>query len=68
MILQMLDWKQNGHVFKLPKIILLATNITNAELEKAKATGFADTTIMKPIRASMVAAYLQQVLGIRKKM
>ncbi|KAE8724569.1 Histidine kinase 4 [Hibiscus syriacus] len=41
--LRMLDWKQNGHVFKLPKMILLETNITNAELEKAKAAGFADT-------------------------
>ncbi|KAL4347801.1 hypothetical protein GQ457_17G027530 [Hibiscus cannabinus] len=65
--LRMLDWKQNGHVFKLPKMILLATNITNAELEKAKAAGFADTTIMKPLRASMVAACLQQVLGTGKK-
>ncbi|KAA3462744.1 histidine kinase 4-like [Gossypium australe] len=65
--LGMLDRKQNGHVFKLPKMILLATNITNAELEKAKAAGFSDTTIMKPVRASMVAACLQQVLGIGKK-
>ncbi|XWS34353.1 hypothetical protein CRYUN_Cryun21dG0032200 [Craigia yunnanensis] len=65
--LRTLDWKQNGHVFKLPKMILLATNITNAELEKAKAAGFADTTIIKPMRASMVAACLQQVLGIGKR-
>ena len=63
----MLDWKQNGHAFNLPKMMLLATNITNAELEKAKAAGFADTTIMKPMRASMVAACLQQVLGTGKK-
>ena len=62
-----LDWKQNGLVFKLPKMILLATNITNVELEKAKAAGFADTTIIKPMRASMVAACLQQVLGVGKK-
>ncbi|KAE8725288.1 Histidine kinase 4 [Hibiscus syriacus] len=34
--LQMFNGKQNGHVFKLPKVILLATNITNAELEKAR--------------------------------
>ncbi|KAH1097896.1 hypothetical protein J1N35_014817 [Gossypium stocksii] len=63
----MLEGKQNGHVFKLPKVILLATNITNVELEKAKAAGFADTVIMKPMRASMAAACLQQVLGIGKK-
>ena len=34
--LGMLEWKQNGHVFKLLKMILLAINITNSELEKAK--------------------------------
>ncbi|KAK8316278.1 hypothetical protein V6Z12_A13G032200 [Gossypium hirsutum] len=65
--LRTLDRQQNGHVLKSPKMILLATNITNAELEKAKAAGFADTTIMKPLRASMVAACLQQVLGTGKK-
>ncbi|KAK8655677.1 hypothetical protein V6N13_108249 [Hibiscus sabdariffa] len=65
--LRMFDGKQNGHVFKLPKLILLATNITNVELEKAKVAGFADTVIMKPMRATMVAACLQQVLGIGKK-
>ncbi|KAH7516233.1 histidine kinase 4 isoform X1 [Ziziphus jujuba] len=62
-----LDWEQNGHMFKLPKMILLATNISNAEFDKAKAAGFADTVIMKPLRASMIAACLQQVLGIGKK-
>lgn len=64
--LRQLEWKQNGHVFKLPKMVLLATNISSAELKKAKATGFADTVIMKPLRASMIAACLQQV-GIGKK-
>nr|ANI86402.1 histidine kinase 4b [Populus x canadensis]AZM65030.1 histidine kinase 4b [Populus x canadensis] len=62
-----LDWKQNGHAFKFPKMILLATNITNSEFDKAKAAGFADTVIMKPLRASMVAACLLQVLGMGKK-
>ncbi|XP_024027401.1 histidine kinase 4 isoform X1 [Morus notabilis] len=64
--IRQLEWKQNGHVFKLPKMILLATNISSTELKKAKATGFADTVIMKPLRASMIAACLQQV-GIGKK-
>lgn len=63
----LLDWKQKGHIFQLPKMILLATNIDKAEFDKAKAAGFADTVIMKPMRASMVAACLQQVLGIGKK-
>ncbi|KAI3817100.1 hypothetical protein L1987_10888 [Smallanthus sonchifolius] len=53
-------------VSKSPKMILLATNITGGEFDKAKAAGFSDTLIMKPLRASMVAACLQQVLGTRK--
>ncbi|XP_030507101.2 histidine kinase 4 [Cannabis sativa] len=64
--IRFLDWKQNGNVFKFPKMILLATHISSTEFEKAKATGFLDTVIMKPLRASMVAACLQQV-GIGKK-
>ncbi|XP_020220590.1 histidine kinase 4 [Cajanus cajan] len=62
-----LDWKQNGHMFKIPQMILLATKIDNAEYDKVKAAGFSDTVIMKPLRASMVAACLQQVLGTGKK-
>ncbi|XP_024961159.1 histidine kinase 4-like isoform X1 [Cynara cardunculus var. scolymus] len=61
------DCRHNGHVIKSPKMILLATNITGAEFNKAKAAGFSDTLIMKPLRASMVAACLQQVLGTVKK-
>ncbi|KAM1846669.1 hypothetical protein ACFX14_011046 [Malus domestica] len=65
---QKLDWKQNGHAFKLPKMILLATkNLSQAESDNVRAAGFADTVIMKPLRASMVAACLQEVLGIGKK-
>ena len=51
----------------MPQMILLATNISNAEVDKAKAAGFSDTVIKKPLRASMVAACLQQVLGMGKK-
>lgn len=64
-----LCWKHNGNAVKLPKkTILLATSITNSEFDKAKQAGFADTVIMKPLRASMVAACLQQVLETGKKM
>ncbi|XP_062113278.1 histidine kinase 4 [Humulus lupulus] len=66
MNIRLLDRKQNGNIFKLPKMILLATHISSTEFEQAKATGFVDTVIMKPLRASMVAACLQQV-GIGKK-
>lgn len=65
--MQLSNWRQNGHSYKLPKMILLATNITVAESDKAKAAGFADTVIMKPLRASMLAACLQEVLGIDRK-
>ncbi|PKI65274.1 hypothetical protein CRG98_014312 [Punica granatum] len=62
-----LDWKQNGNgMVKIPKV-LLATKISATEFEKTKASGFADTVIMKPLRASMIAACLQQVLGIGRK-
>ncbi|GFP86555.1 histidine kinase 4 [Phtheirospermum japonicum] len=64
---QLSIWRQNGHSNKLPKMILLATNITVAESDKAKLAGFADTVIMKPLRSSMVAACLQQALGIGRK-
>ncbi|RDX80904.1 Histidine kinase 2, partial [Mucuna pruriens] len=63
-----LDRKQNGHMYKIPQMILLATNISNSEFDKAKAAGFSDTVIMKPLRASMVSACLQQVLGMGKDM
>ncbi|KAI8538782.1 hypothetical protein RHMOL_Rhmol09G0130700 [Rhododendron molle] len=63
-----LDLEQNVCKLQLPKMILLATSITGAEFDHAKQVGFADTVIMKPLRASMVAACLQQVLGTGKKM
>lgn len=64
---QLLDLRQNGHVLKLPRLILLATNISDDEFDKAKAAGFSDTVIMKPLRASMIAACLQQVLSVGMK-
>ncbi|XP_031491690.1 probable histidine kinase 6 isoform X2 [Nymphaea colorata] len=60
----LLECKQNGQALEMPKMVLLATSMNHVECAKAKAAGFADTLIMKPLRASMVAAGLQQVLGI----
>ena len=51
----------------LPKMILLATSINSVDSEKAKATRFVETVIMKPLRASLIAACLQQYLGVRDK-
>uniref|UniRef100_A0A7N0TGF9 histidine kinase n=1 Tax=Kalanchoe fedtschenkoi TaxID=63787 RepID=A0A7N0TGF9_KALFE len=56
--------KVNGSTYKLPKVVLLATSMNGLELEKAKAAGFADTVIMKPLRARLIAVCLQQVFGI----
>ncbi|KAF3793776.1 putative histidine kinase 6 [Nymphaea thermarum] len=60
----LLECKQNGQALEMPKMVLLATSMNHVECAKAKAAGFVDTLIMKPLRASMVAAGLQQVLGI----
>ncbi|KAH9303215.1 hypothetical protein KI387_014798, partial [Taxus chinensis] len=51
----------------LLKIILLATSLTAEETQKAKAAGFAETVIMKPLRASMLAVCLQLALGFCKR-
>ncbi|KAH7372669.1 hypothetical protein KP509_17G015700 [Ceratopteris richardii] len=52
---------------KEPKFILLATSITPPESEKAKAMGYVETVIMKPLRPSLMAACLQQALGLGNK-
>lgn len=65
--IRQLNSRTNGNVHqKSPKLALFATNITNVEFDRAKSAGFADTVIMKPLRASMIGACLQQVLELRK--
>ncbi|XP_010424955.1 PREDICTED: histidine kinase 4 isoform X1 [Camelina sativa] len=65
--MRVLNSRSNGNVqHKSPKLALFATNITNSEFDRAKSAGFADTVIMKPLRASMIGACLQQVLELRK--
>ncbi|KAL7605592.1 histidine kinase 4 [Lactuca sativa] len=63
-------WLLNESMIKIqnfPKKMVLATNITTPEFDKLKSAGFSDTVIRKPLRASMVAACLQQVLGTGQK-
>ena len=48
-------------------MILLATSITTHETDKAKVMGFVETVIMKPLRPSLMAACLQQALGLENK-
>ncbi|KAL0737425.1 hypothetical protein Bca4012_013635 [Brassica carinata] len=65
--IRQMNSRTNGNVHhKSPKLALFATNITNSEFDRAKSAGFADTVIMKPLRASMIGACLQQVLELRK--
>jgi len=62
--------RQNGRTrysSELPKMILLATSISDDKTDTAKAAGFVETVIMKPLRATMVAACLQQALGVGNK-
>ncbi|EPS66456.1 hypothetical protein M569_08320, partial [Genlisea aurea] len=60
--------KNGESLFKPPKMILLATtNVTPGESDRAKRAGFADTVILKPLRAKTVAVCLHQVLGINKR-
>ena len=47
---------------RYPKMILIATHMSNAEIERAKKVGYVDTVIMKPLRASMMGACLEQIL------
>ncbi|XP_038974915.1 probable histidine kinase 4 [Phoenix dactylifera] len=60
---QLLEWKQCGQIPEVPKVILLVTS----ESDKAKVGSFVDTVIMKPLRASTVAACLQHALGMGKQ-
>ncbi|KAH7656075.1 histidine kinase 2/3/4 (cytokinin receptor) protein [Dioscorea alata] len=54
---QLTEWKHNGRLSEVPKVILLSTS----ESDKIKYS-YVDTVIMKPLRASTIAACLQQVL------
>ncbi|XP_073010879.1 probable histidine kinase 6 [Typha latifolia] len=54
----LLHWKQNSRIPKVPKVILLVTS----ESDKGYSGPLFDTVIVKPLRASTVAACLQQLL------
>lgn len=59
----LLKCKADGKVFPMPKVVLLVTT----ELDRAMVNGPIDTAIMKPLRASLVAACLEQVLGVSRQ-
>ncbi|KAF3792139.1 Histidine kinase 2 [Nymphaea thermarum] len=66
------ELQQNGRsnslaVPDIPKMFLLATSISSSELDHAKSMGYVDTIVMKPLRASMITACLQQAFGMGGK-
>jgi histidine kinase 2/3/4 (cytokinin receptor) len=50
--------------FPVKKMVLVATSMNDVELGMVKASGFVDTVIRKPLRASLVGACLKQILGV----
>ncbi|CAM6065805.1 unnamed protein product [Sphagnum tenellum] len=49
---------------RLPKMMLVATSMTDNEHKLARENGFTDSVVIKPLRASMLSACLQQALGV----
>jgi len=52
---------------RFPKMMLVATSMTANEHNLARENGFTDTAVIKPLRASMLAACLQQALGVENR-
>nr|AIE17467.1 CHASE-domain containing histidine kinase 1 [Physcomitrium patens] len=48
----------------MKRMVLVATSMTDMELGMVKASGFVDTVVRKPLRASLIAACLKQILGV----
>lgn len=48
----------------MKKMVLVATSMNEMELSVVKASGFVDTVVRKPLRASLVAASLEEILGV----
>ncbi|KAB1201274.1 Histidine kinase 3 [Morella rubra] len=50
-----------------PKLFLLANSISSLRTNAAASTNYAPPVIMKPLRASMLAASLQRAMGVGNK-
>ncbi|KAJ4961537.1 hypothetical protein NE237_021447 [Protea cynaroides] len=50
-----------------PKLFLLANSISSTKTSSSKSGGYTPTIISKPLRASMLAAYLQRAMGVANK-
>lgn len=55
------------HLVDSPKLFLLASSIESSRSDTPITDVFAPTVIMKPLRASMLAATLQRALGVGNK-
>ncbi|XP_058093151.1 histidine kinase 3-like isoform X2 [Magnolia sinica] len=58
-------WKHGR--LDMPKIFLLANNIHSTKINTVKSHGCILMVIMKPLRASMLAASLQRAMGVGNK-
>lgn len=52
---------------KMPVYVLVATALTDEEIQHARQAGFQDSVVRKPLRASMLATSLEQALGLSSK-
>lgn len=52
---------------KPPKIFLLDTSLSSAELNELKSAGFVDNVLMKPLRMSVLIACFQEAFGIGRR-
>ncbi|XP_010552447.1 PREDICTED: histidine kinase 3-like [Tarenaya hassleriana] len=58
---------QKSYSVDAPKLFLLASSVESSRSDAPISGFFAPTVIMKPLRASMLAATLQRVMGIGNK-
>jgi arabidopsis histidine kinase 2/3/4 (cytokinin receptor) len=65
----LVDQQRKGmleHWQKIPRMFLLATSLSPAEVNDLKSAGYTEC-IMKPLRLSMMSACLRKVLGVVSK-
>lgn len=57
---RLLDWKRSGKIPQMPKLVLMATS----ESISANTKGSVDIVVLKPLRASLLAACFEKALGV----
>lgn len=57
---RLLDWKRSGQILNMPKLVLISTS----ETVSANTKESVDIVVLKPLRASLLAACFEKALGI----